>query len=158
MKLKQTVLLTLLGALPVAGMAQRHIPLHAPERLFEEGKQLFIKKDYAAALHALNTYVKTDDPSFLLRSQAEYMIACTAYELKEKDCIRTLERYLETYTDTPYKNRIHALIANTYFYRGDYEEAIRRFQACDLDLLGNEERDEMTLHLALANIEAGLLE
>ena len=51
MKLKQTVLLTLLGALPVAGMAQRHIPLHAPERLFEEGKQLFIKKDYAAALH-----------------------------------------------------------------------------------------------------------
>ena len=158
MKLKQTVLLTLLGALPVAGMAQRHIPLHAPERLFEEGKQLFIKKDYAAALHALNTYVKTDDPSFLLRSQAEYMIACTAYELKEKDCIRTLERYLETYTDTPYKNRIHALIANTYFYRGDYEEAIRRFQACDLDLLGNEERDEMTLHLALANIETGHLE
>ena len=41
---------------------------------------------------------------------------------------------------------------------GDYEEAICRFQACDLDLLGNEERDEMTLHLALANIETGRLE
>ncbi len=158
MKLKQTVLFTLLGALPVAGMAQRHIPLHTPERLFEEGKQLFIKKDYAAALHALNAYVKTDDHSFLLRSQTAYMIACTAYELKEKDCIQTLERYLETYTDTPYKNRINALIANACFFRKDYAEAINRFQLCDLDLLGDEERDEMTLHLALANIETGRLE
>lgn len=155
MKLKQTILITLLGAMPAAGMAQRHLPLTAPERLFEEGKQLFLQKDYAAALRALTDYLKTDSQSFLMRSEADYMIACTAYELKEKDCIQTLERYLDEHTDSPFKNRINALIANAYFYQKDYHNAIERFQACDLDMLGNEERDEMTLHLALAHIETG---
>ena len=46
MKLKQTLMLALLGALPAAGLAQRHVPLHGPERLFEEGKELFFKKDF----------------------------------------------------------------------------------------------------------------
>lgn len=158
MRLKQTVLLTLLGALPAVGMAQRHTPLLAPERLFEEGKQLFVKKDYAAALRALSDYVKTDDRSFLMRSEADYMLACTAYELKEKDCIRTLRHYLDTHADSPYENRVYALIANAYFYRGNYDEAFKYFQMCDLELLGDEERDEMALHLALTNIETGDLD
>lgn len=158
MKLRQTLLLTLLGALPAAGMAQRHVPVTAPGRLFEEGRQLFIQKDYAAALRALKDFVKTDGQTFLQRSEADYMIACTAYELKQKDCIRTLETYLATHPDSPYKNRVNALIANALFYEKDYEHAIHRFEGCELDRLGDEERDEMTLHLAIAHIETGDLD
>lgn len=153
MKLKQTILITLLGTLPVAGLAQRHVPINASERLFEEGKQLFTQKDYPAALRALTDYLKTDATSFLKRSEADYMIACTAYEMKEENCIDTLERYLDTHTDSPYKNRVNALIANAWFYKKNYQQAITRFNECDLDLLGDEERDEMTLHLALAHIK-----
>ena len=138
MKLRQTLLLTLLGALPAAGMAQRHVPVTAPGRLFEEGRQLFIQKDYAAALRALKDFVKTDGQTFLQRSEADYMIACTAYELKQKDCIRTLETYLATHPDSPYKNRVNALIANALFYEKDYEHAIHRFEGCELDRLGDE--------------------
>ena len=158
MKLRQTLLLTLLGALPAAGMAQRHVPVTAPGRLFEEGRQLSIQKDYAAALRALKDFVKTDGQPFLQRSEADYMIACTAYELKQKDCIRTLETYLATHPDSPYKHRVNALIANALIYEKDYEHAIHRFEGCELDRLGDEERDEMTLHLAIAHIETGDLD
>ena len=155
MKLRQTILMTLLGAMPVAGMAQRHVPVTAPEKLFEEGKQLFIKKDYPAALRALSDYLKTGHHSYLMECETDYMLACAAYELKEQNRIEVLEAYLEEHTDSPYKNRVNALIANAYFYQNDYKNAISRFRLCDLDLLGNEERDEMTLHLAMAYIKTG---
>lgn len=157
MKFKQIVLITLLGALPVAGFAQRHTPITTPERLFEEGKQLFIKKDYPAAARALADYLQQANPSPLHASQADYMLACIAYELKESDCISTLKSYLDQHADTPYRNRILALIGNAYFYQKEYEQAIDAFQQCDLDLLGDEERDEYTLHAAIAYIETGNL-
>ena len=141
MKLKQTLMLALLGALPAAGLAQRHVPLHGPERLFEEGKELFIKKDYAAALHALSRYVETArTPSLPMLGEAEYMMACTAYELKDEDCVAILQRYLDTHADSPYKNRVGALMADALFYQGDYAAAVDRFRAVDLDLLGSEKR------------------
>lgn len=155
MKLKQTVLITLLGALPATGWAQRHQPMTEHERLFEEGKQLFIQKDYSAAARALNSYLQQPGTSQLLVEQADYMMACMAYELKEKDCIATLHRYLAEHADTPYRNRVNALIAETYFYQHDYTRAIEAYTACDLDLLGNEERDACTLHAAIAHIETG---
>ena len=159
MKLKQTLMLALLGALPAAGLAQRHVPLHGPERLFEEGKELFIKKDYAAALHVLSRYVETArTPSLPMLGEAEYMMACTAYELKDEDCVATLQRYLDTHADSPYKNRVGALMADALFYQGDYAAAVDRFRAVDLDLLGSDERDRMTLHLAVACIRTGDLD
>lgn len=157
MKLKQTVLITLLGTLPIAGFAQRHTPITAPERLFEEGKQLFIQKDYAAAARALTDYLRQANSSSLHASQADYMLVCTTYELKEPDCITTLNTYLDRHADTPYRNRIQALIGNAYYYQEDYEQAIDAFQQCDLDLLGDEERDEYTLHAAIAYIRTGKL-
>lgn len=152
--LKQTLLISLLGAVPAAGLAQSQIPQEAaPERWFEQGKQLFIQKDYPAAAHALAEYLKMKKPSTRLQNETDYMLACLTYELKEPECIEVLTTYLDTHTDSPYKNRVNALIADAWFYRKAYNQAIAYFKKCDLDLLGNEERDKMTLHQAIAYIE-----
>ena len=76
------------------------------------------------------------------------MLVSSAYELKDKNRIELLRKYLDCYPDTPYANRIYSLLASCYFYEGKYDEALALFNSTRLDLLGNEERDDRTYQLA----------
>ncbi len=156
MKLKKTLLIALFGVLGVCSQAQRHTPIPAtPERCFEEGKQLFAAKNYPEASRLLQVYVKQKGLPYENVSEADYMLACSAYELKEPGCMNVLQEYLKEYPETPYRNRVTALMANAAFYQEKYAESIALFNRCDLDALPNNERDEFTLHKAIAHIETG---
>ena len=82
--------------LPLMGMAQQTEPLTDSRRLFDDGKELFLRRDYAAAQQTLSRFVQ-QKPQASLADEAAYMIACTSYELKSPDCIKQLEGYLEQY-------------------------------------------------------------
>ena len=129
------------------GFAQTSDKFTSTDNLYKEGKELFQEKNYAAALPALKAFVK-QKPAASLLQDAEYMLASSAYELKDKNRIEILRKYLDRYPDTPYANRIYALLASCYFYEGKYDEALALFNSADLGLLGNEERDDCTYQLA----------
>lgn len=132
---------------PMIGFAQTSDKFTSTDNLYKEGKELFQEKNYAAALPALKAFVK-QKPAASLLQDAEYMLASSAYELKDKNRIEILRKYLDRYPDTPYANRIYALLASCYFYEGKYDEALALFNSADLGLLGNEERDDCTYQLA----------
>ncbi|MRZ26921.1 tetratricopeptide repeat protein, partial [Parabacteroides distasonis] len=129
------------------GFAQTGDKFTSTDNLYKEGKELFQERNYAAALPALKAFVK-QKPAASLLQDAEYMLVSSAYELKDKNRIELLRKYLDRYPDTPYANRIYALLASCYFYEGKYDEALALFNSADLDLLGNEERDDCTYQLA----------
>ena len=66
-----------------------------------------------------------------------------------------MQAYLDEYPDTPYANRIYALMASVYFFEGKYDEAMAMFNSARLDLLGNKERDDMTYRLATCYLKTG---
>lgn len=139
---------------PLALAAQTSEKITSPVNLYKEGKELFTQKNYAAAVPTLKAFVK-QKPQAALKEDAEYMLVCSAYELKDRNSIAALRNYLEKYPDTPYANRIYALLASAYFYEGKYDEALALFNSARLDLLGNEERDDMTYQLATCYLKAG---
>ena len=132
---------------PIIGFAQTGDKFTSTDNLYKEGKELFQERNYAAALPALKAFVK-QKPAASLLQDAEYMLVSSTYELKDKNRIELLRKYLDRYPDTPYANRIYALLASCYFYEGKYDEALALFNSADLDLLGNEERDDCTYQLA----------
>lgn len=140
--------------MPLAMTAQTSEKITSPVNLYKEGKELFIQKNYAAAVPPLQAFIK-QCPQATLKEEAEYMLVCSAYELKDRNSIPMLRNYLEKYPDTPYANRIYALMASAYFYEGKYDEALALFNSARLDLLGNEERDDMTYQLATCYLKAG---
>jgi len=158
MKLKQFLLITLFGAFSMGSMAQRHVPISSGERTFEEGKQLFVQKNFPAATSLLQEYAKQKGLPYETVSETDYMLACSAYELKKKECIGLLKKYLKSYPESPYRNRVNALIGNALFYEGKYAESIEQFERCNMDALPDEERDACTLHSAIACIETGNLQ
>ncbi|MCS2420482.1 tetratricopeptide repeat protein [Bacteroides fragilis] len=139
---------------PVALQAQTSEKITSPVNLYKEGKELFLQKNYAAAMPPLRTFVR-QKADVNLKEEAEYMLVCSAYELKDRNAIAQLRSYLDTYPDTPHANRIYALIASAYFYQGNYDEALALFNSSRLDLLGNEERDDMTYRLATCYLKVG---
>ncbi|MCQ4914809.1 tetratricopeptide repeat protein [Bacteroides nordii] len=139
---------------PIITSAQTSEKITSPINLYKEGRNLFLQKNYAAATPPLKAFIR-QEPNASLREEAEYMLVCSAYELKDKNSITLLRNYLEQYPDTPYANRIYALLAAGYFYEEKYDEALALFNSAQLDLLGNEERDDMTYLLATCYLKTG---
>lgn len=139
---------------PILTSAQTSEKITSPVNLYKEGRNLFLQKNYAAATPPLKAFIR-QEPNASLREEAEYMLVCSVYELKDKNSITLLRNYLEQYPDTPYANRIYALLAAGYFYEEKYDEALALFNSAQLDLLGNEERDDMTYLLATCYLKTG---
>ena len=155
------ILCTALCCAPLLATAQTSEKITSPQRLYQEGQSLFQQKAYAAAIPPLQAFVRQVDaegkplPAEGERMEAEYMLVCAAYELKDTKSIDKLRAYLDEYPDTPYANRIYALMASVYFFEGNYDAAMAMFNASRLDLLGNEERDDMTYRLATCYLKTG---
>lgn len=146
-----------LCALPLVVSAQQTEPLTDHRRLFDDGKELFLRHDYAAAQQTLMQYVK-QNPQADTSDEVAYMLTCTAYELNASDRLEQLEKFLDTYPDSRHRNRVQALLASAYFFQGKYLETIATFKGCDLELLSNEERDVCTLRMATAYQKIGNLQ
>lgn len=142
---------------PVYMVAQQVHPITSPLNLYENGKQYFLQKNYGVARQALKLF-SNHKISQDKRQETEYMLAYTAYALKAKDRIDVLRAYLDTYPDSPYANKINALIASSYFLNGNYDEAIAIFNSCELYNLPDEERDEMTYQLATSYLKVRQLQ
>ncbi|MDR0938967.1 MAG: tetratricopeptide repeat protein [Mediterranea sp.] len=141
---------------PLATRAQTGEDITSPHRLYTEGKALFLRNDFAAAVPVLKTFVRTSTEA-ALRQEAEYMLVAAGYELNDRHRVERLRDYLERYPDTPHANRIYALLASSYFYDGEYDEALALFNSTRLELLGDDERDERTYQRAIAYLQTGNL-
>ena len=155
------ILCTALCCAPLLATAQTSEKTTSPRRLYEEGQNLFRQKAFAAAMSPLQAFIKQTGaegnplPTAGEKEEAEYMLVCAEYELRSPNSIELLQEYLDTYPDTPHANRIYALIASAYFFEGKYDDALAMFNSARLDLLGNEERDDMTYRLATCYLKTG---
>lgn len=155
------ILCTALCCAPLLAHAQSSEKETSPQRLYKEGQTLFQQKAYAAAIAPLKTYIGLFDRENQplsdtgSREEAEYMLVCAAYELRDAKSIDLLRTFLDEYPDTPHANRIYALLASAYFFNGDHDNALAMFNSARLDLLGTEERNDMTYRLATCHLKTG---
>ena len=155
------ILCTALCCAPLLATAQTGEKITSPQRLYQEGQSLFRQKAFAAAIPPLQAFIEQTGaegnplPATGEKEEAEYMLVCAEYELKNPGRIELLREFLDAYPDTPHANRIYALMASAYFFEGKYDEALAMFNAARLDLLSNGERDDMTYRLATCYLKTG---
>ena len=125
--------------------------------LFENGKKQFKQENYVSARHLLGEYLLFHSVKPYYREEAEYMLACSAYELKEPGCVELMKDYVRNYPESPHLNRMYVLIASSYFFQKEYDEAISLFEKSELTLLSDPERDAATFRFALCCLETGNL-
>ncbi|MDR3119422.1 MAG: tetratricopeptide repeat protein [Mediterranea sp.] len=146
-----------IGCFPFIVSAQVNRNTASLGNLYDEARELFTQKHYAAAAPLLKTFL-TQQPSDGLKQEAEYMLACSAYELQDRRRIEILKTYLKNFPDSPYTNRVNALIASACFFEKDYDRALTMFNSVDPDLLSDEERDDAVYRMAVSNLTVGNIE
>lgn len=158
MKIRRALFICQLAcSLPIAVAAQQTLPTSVDTHLYQNGKESFQQKNYSSAREFLKTFVREKEPTDLLQ-EAEYMLACTSYELNENNRITELRNYLTKYPDSRHFNRVNALIASAYYYDKEYQKAITAFGDCKPYLLGDDECQDMTYRIAMANLNVGNME
>ena len=150
-----------LCCIPLLAAAQTSEKSVSPQRLYQEGQTLFTQKAYSAAIPPLTDYLKQTEADGRTtveagqRLEAEYMLACAAYELRSPRSGELLRAFLKEHPDTPHGNRIQALIASTLFFEEDYDSALEAFAEVHPELLANSERDDMTYRMAVSYLKTG---
>lgn len=140
--------------LPVSLFSQVNGEITSPVEEYSRSRELFQQGNYAASIPGLQLFLRNNSTPELIQ-EAEYMLVSSLYEIRDRDCVEKLQEYLDTYPDTPHANRIYALMASARFYEEKYDEALALFNLSQLDMLGDEERDDMTYRLAISNLKAG---
>ncbi|NDV60021.1 tetratricopeptide repeat protein [Bacteroides sp. 519] len=135
--------------LPFTLLAQTTREFTAPQKLLKEAQELFRLENYLAAVPLAKEYIKQEPQSNYLY-EADYILACAAYELEDANRLEILKRYLAKHPDTPYTNRIKALMASVYFFNENYKKALEVFQLTSLELLSDEELNDMTYRMAIS--------
>ncbi len=155
------ILCAALYCAPLVVAAQNNEKAAPLQQYYQEGKTLFQEKAYSAAIAPLRAFLQKAETEGSQPShtgevlEAEYMLACSAYEMRDGRSNEFLQNFLDNHPDTPHANRIYALMASNYFFAQDYDNALALFNASDLSLLADNERDDMTYRRAMCYLETG---
>ena len=131
------ILCTALCCAPLLATAQTNGQNTSPQRLYQEGVNLFQQKAYSAAIPPLQAFIQQTDrdgqplSETAERLEAEYMLVCAEYELRNPRSTELLQAFLEKHPDTPHANRLHDMtyrLAVSYLKTGNTREAATWFE------------------------------
>ncbi len=155
--MKKAILFIILALATQVSMAQRTAYHEQPEKLFNQGKEMFLEENYTGAQDLLRRFsaASTDD---YLKEEAAYMTAVAAFHLGNEHSGETLEKFLDTYPETVHRHELNFLVGSYYYDKKEWEEARFWFNLSDLDYLTLSEQEEYSFrngytHLQLGNIE-----
>ena len=137
--------------------AQRSYQFDSVNRLFNEGKELFVLKNYAGCMDKMEAYRGVSTDADLIQ-EADYLLACSAYEQNLPSSIDGLKSFLDQYPDTHHAAIVHYLIGSAYFSKEDYPRALHYFNQSNLDRLSLENQEAYTFRLAYALLKTDELD
>lgn len=125
-----------------------------PEKMFNQGKEMFLAENYVGAQDVLSKFIdKTDNK--ILRHEAEYMLAVTSFKRGEAQSIDALYNFWNDNKKSIYNNQITFLLGSYYFDKKEWNDARDWFNFADLDYLSNADQEDYSFRLAYTNMQLG---
>jgi TolA-binding protein len=132
------MLLLLTGSL----QAQRTEFYTEPNRAYKDGRELFVKEKFGAALKVFDDYVAAGkgDPHLLVN--ARYYAAISAYELFHPDAQSRLEQFTVDYPENVLTPKAWFYLGRHFYRLKKYQQALPAFEKADVYYLSGEEVSE----------------
>ena len=152
--MKKCILVCFLILSAIGLSAQETFVNFNPDKDFFDGKDLFAQHKYAASLISFEQFLenrKNGVPDML--QEAEYYIACVAYELRKENAQNKLQTYLDNYPYTQFEDRVYMMLGNLAFEVKRYNLALKEYEKINLKHLSKSENIEVSFNQGYANIE-----
>lgn len=134
--------------------AQKSVYTERPNRLFTQGKEMFLDKNYAGCLNSLKEF-KEQSTDLSLIQEAEYMIISSLFYQGKAGTENILKEYLDTYPETYHRNQLSFFIGTVHFEQKDWQKALYWLSQSDVDYLTIDEQEDYSYRAAYANLQVG---
>jgi len=127
-----------------------------PDKDFFDGKELFAQRKFAASISSFEKFInqrKNGVPDML--QEAEYYLACDAYELRKENAEDKLQSYLDKYPYTQFADKVYLMLGNVAFEGKQYNLAIASYEKADEKHLSKSEKADIAFNKGYAYIETG---
>lgn len=134
--------------------AQKSVYTELPDRLFTQGKEMFLDNNYVGCMNTLEEFKKKAKDNKLM-PEADFMIVASMYKLGNEGSADYLKEYLEEYPETYHRNQLCFYIGTTHFVEKDWQKALYWFSQSDMDYLTEREQEDYSYRTAYANLQVG---
>lgn len=121
---------------------------------FNQGKELFNQRKYAASYRNFESFLKnTPQVNAGQVQEAEFYMAANAYYLKQKDAAAQMRQYLTRHPYTPFSDLANFMLGLMDFQAKRYADALKYFNMVNESRLGKFERVEYLFSKGFANLQ-----
>ncbi|MDR1809674.1 MAG: tetratricopeptide repeat protein, partial [Prevotella sp.] len=139
----------------VSGMfAQQPVRDDLPKRYFDEGREMFLNKNYTGAIHSLNEFLKRSN-DVQLAVEADYMLVCASFFTGHEEAELQLKDFLDAHPETEHRNRLCFYIGSCHFNKKEWKRANFWFEQANVDYLSLPEQEDYTFRYAYAYLQNG---
>lgn len=122
-------------------MGQHTLIYTYSDLLFDQGKDLYNQRKYAASYRSFEEFLKSTEAIQAGQIQeTEYYMAANAYELHQEDAALRLENYILQHPYTPFSDRTNVMLGMLRYEKKNYKQALTFFNQVQEKHLGNRER------------------
>lgn len=126
------------------------------DRDFFDGKELFAQRKYSASVVFFEKFLEDRKNTDAERIQeANYYLACDAYELRKTYAETLLQAYVDAYPYTQFEDRVYYMMGNLAFEQKKYNMALMYYEKSNEKNLSDIESAEISFNKGYAYIEAG---
>ncbi len=154
--MKKILLITGIGIASTLQLtyAQKGINNELPQRLFLQGKEMFLDNNFVGAQNTLAEFKKlSKDQNSKL--EADYMIAASSYFTGKEGAETILREYIDTYPESFHRNDVCFYIGSSYFSQKDWKKTLYWLDQVDVDYLSLKDQEDYTFRSAVANLREG---
>lgn len=137
--------------------AQKGISNELPQRLFIEGKEMFLKKNYIGAENLLSEFNKVSEDANS-KLEADFMIAASSFFRGKTEASLILREYLDTHPESYHQNDVFFYLGSSYFNEKNWNKALYWFQQVDIDYLTRDNQEDFTFRAAFCNLQENKLD
>ena len=152
--MKRFLFVLLAGITLQYGYAQRSVIDQSPQRLFKQGKEMFVDNNYAGCIHSLNEFKRMSKDAGQI-AEADYMIVSSSYYQGSADAEYLLKDYLENNPATYHRNQLCFFIGSLHFNNKEWSQALLWLSQSNVDYLSEKEQEDHTFRIAQACLHTG---
>lgn len=134
--------------------AQKSVYAEQPERLFTQGKEMFLEKNYVGSQHLLQEYVKLSKND-KQKQEAAYMLVSSFFYQGNAAAANMLKGYLDTYPETYHRDQLCFFIGSIHFVEKDWNKAYHWLSQADMDYLSVGEQEDYSYRMAYTLLQVG---
>ncbi len=114
-----------------------------PDYLFNQGKELFVQRKFAASYRSFEEFLKnTENVKAGQIHEAEFYMAANSYELRKDNASAQLKEFFYKHPYTPFYDKTNLMLGILEFEQKKYESAISYFNNINYKKLSFRERTD----------------